>query len=199
MDKAKFPRFLLAAWILCGAAISAQAGGKASPSEFGKVDFGAKELQFADGCVLIEGQLSSGSFFDDLKRTEVRGRFEFRKNGAEVTEYPESVTTSIRLVGDRCAAALSNSPSAVFNGDSYSLTFEVEWKDGVQLRPAMLSPALAHCDGYSSIALPRRDLTVPTVVCQMTVDSRGVPLLDHLIVSIFAPDGTRLTRLSAAP
>jgi hypothetical protein len=31
------------------------------------------------------------------------------------------------------------------------------------------------------------------------VDSKGVPLGDHLIVSIFAPDGRRLTRLSARP
>jgi hypothetical protein len=199
MDKAKIPTLVLAAWIILGTAFSAHAGAKAEPSDFGKVDFGTKELQFPDGCVVIRGQLTSGRFFDGLKRTDIRGRFEFRKNGAEVTEYPDSVTSSIRLVGQRCEAALSNSPSAVFGSHSYSVRFAVEWKEGVQMRPATLSSGLAHCDGYSSIVLPHAEVMVPTVECQMTVQSKGVPLVDHLIVSVFAPDGTRLTRLSAAP
>lgn len=199
MTKSKFPRLLLAAWIVLGMSSSAVAGGKASPADFGKVEFGTKELQLGDGCVLIQGQLTSGSFFDGLKRTDVRGRFEFHKNGAEVTEYPDSLTTSIRLVGGRCAAGLSKTPSAIFSDRSYSVKFQVEWKDGVQMRPARLSPELANCRGYSSFVLPGAAITLPTIECQMTVQSKGVPLDQHLIVSVFAADGTRLTRLSAAP
>lgn len=199
MNRARLSKLLLALWIATGTAFNAQAGGKASPADFGKVDFGTKELQFSDGCVSIDGQLTSGSFFDGLKRADVRGHIEFRKNGAEVTEYPDSVTTSIRLIANPCAATVSNPPAAIFDGHAYSVKFEVEWKDGVQLRPAKVFSDLARCEGYSSIVLPHADVTIPTLVCQMTVESKGVPLADHLIVTLFAPDGTRLTRLSAAP
>jgi hypothetical protein len=199
MDKLRFRHAFLVALLIGGIATAARAGGKNSPSEYGKVDFGAQELQFADGCVFVDGKLTSGNFFDDLKRRDTRGRFEFKRSGQTVTDYPDSVTTSIRLVGDQCATALSNSPAAIFSGDSFALKFQLEWKHDMQLRPAALTSALEHCDGYKSIVLPRRDLTVPTIVCEMTVDSRGVPLSDHLIVSVFTSDGTRLTRLSAAP
>jgi hypothetical protein len=199
MTRARFRTLMLAAGIVFGTSFSAQAGGKANPSDFGKVIFGTKELQFPDGCVVIDGQMTSGSFFNGLTRSDVRGRFEFRKNGAEVADYPDSVTTSIRVVGNRCGATISNSPSAIFSGHSYSVKFKVEWKDGVQMRPATLSADLAQCEGYSSVVLPYGDVAVPTVQCRMTVQSKGVPLVDHLIVSVLGPDGTRLTRLSAAP
>ena len=179
--------------------MGANAGGKNSPTYDGAVDFGAQLLHMDDGCLSLDGKVSSGSFFDDLKRTEVGSRFEYRKRGRVVTEYPESLTTSIRIEGGQCAAAVSNSPSSIFRGDSFALKFEVEWKDGMQLRPAVLSPVVAHCTGYSSILIPRQDFTIPSISCQLTVESKGVPLADHLIVSIFAADGTRLTRLSARP
>jgi len=179
--------------------IAGNARGKSNPTYDGRVNFGAQLLQVDDRCLALDGKITSGSFFDDLTRVEIGRRFEFRKNGRAVTEYPDSLTTSIRITGGQCAAALSSSPSSIFDGDSYALKFQVEWKDGMQLRPAALSPVAAHCTGYSSIPIPRQDFTIPSVVCQLIVDSKGVSLADHLIVSVFAPDGKRLTRLSARP
>lgn len=175
-----------------------EARGKSSPTYDGAVDFGSQLIHLDDGCLALDGRVTSGTFFDDLKRTEVGRRFEFRKRGKVVTEYPQLLTTSIRIAGDRCAA-LSNSPASVFRGDSYSLKFQVEWKDGMQLRPATLSPVSARCVGSNSIPIPSQDYTIPVITCQLTVDSKGVPLADHLIVSLFTADGQRLTRLSAAP
>lgn len=179
--------------------ISAHAGGGSNPTSDGVVNFGAQLLQLEDGCIFVDGNVTSGSFFGDLKRTDVSGQLEYRKRGKVVTEYPDSVTTSIRIVGGQCPAALANPPSSWFNGDSYSLKFAVEWKDGMQLRPAVLSPVLAHCVGFSSVTIPDRGYAIPSITCEMTVASKGVPLADHLIVSVFAADGNRLTRLSAAP
>ena len=178
--------------------IGARARGRNATTYDGAVDFGAQLLRLDDGCVALDGSVTSGNFFDDLKRTEIGSRFEFRRRGKVVTEYPESLTTSIRIAGGQCAAALSNRPSSIFRGDSYSLKFQVEWKDGMELRPAALSPVAARCVGSSSI-IPGQDVTIPSITCQMTVDSKGVPLVDHLIVSVFAADGKRLTRLSAGP
>jgi hypothetical protein len=180
-------------------AIGAEARGRNSSSYDGAIDFGPQLLQLGDGCVAVDGTLSSGSFFDDLKRIDTGSHLEFRKSGKAVTEYPESVTTSIRIVGDQCGVGLSNAPSSIFSGDSYSVKFKVEWKHGMQLRPASLSAVAPRCAGFSSIPIPHQDFAIPSITCQLTVESKGVPLGEHLIVSVFSADGKRLTRLSARP
>ena len=178
--------------------LGARAGGGSSPRYDGVIAFGSQLLHMDDGCLALNGTITSGSFFEDLKRTENGNRFEFTKGGLVVTDYPESLTTSIRIVG-QCAATLSNPPSIIFHGDSYVVKFEVEWKDGMELRAAELSPDAAHCTGYSSIPIPKQNYTIPSITCQLTVESKGVPLADHLIVSVLTADGKRLTRLSARP
>jgi|HubBroStandDraft_2_1064218.scaffolds.fasta_scaffold544765_1 hypothetical protein len=165
----------------------------------GVVNFGPQLLYLDDGCLSVDGAVTSGNFFEDLKRNDSGSLPEYRKRGELVTEYPESLTASIRIMGNQCAAAPSSHPP-VFNGDSYSLTFEADWKNGFQLSPAALSPIGAHCVGSSVLINPSGDIiTAPSVTCQLTIASKGVPLTDHLIVSVFAADGKRLTRLSAAP
>jgi len=195
-------RYLQALWVVSLAAtfpIAAHAGAKNSSTYDSGLSFGSQVLRLDDGCLSVDGTVTSGTFFDSLKRTDRGGRFEFSKQGKVVTEYPDSLTTSIRVAGNKCAAELSTSPSAVFSGDSFSVKLAVEWKDGTQLRPASLSSVTAHCVGSISTPIPAQDYTIPSVTCQLTVDARGVPLADHLIVSVFGADGTRLTRLSAAP
>jgi len=165
----------------------------------GSVDFGAQLLRLDDGCLSVDGTVTSGDFFQNLKRIDVRGRLEYRKRGKVVTDYPETLMASIHILGDKCTALLSSSPSAVFDGNSFSLRFEVNWKDGMELKPATLSPVVAHCVGSSMHVIGDRDFMAPSVTCQMAVDSKDVPLVDHLIVSVFGADGRRLTRLSAGP
>lgn len=190
---------ILLALILGMSPLGLRAGGGNNPTYGGTIEFGPQLLHLDDGCLALNGTVTSGNFFEDLKRIDLGSRFEYRKRGNVVTEYPESLKTSIRIEGDRCTAGLSNSPSSIFRDDSYSVRFVVEWKDGMELRPAGMSPLVAHCTGYVSVPIPRRDFTIPVVTCEMTVDSKGVPLGDHLIVSVFAADGKRLTRLSAGP
>ena len=177
---------------------SANARPRSSPTYVGQVDFGPQMLHLEDGCLSIHGTVTAGSFFDDLKRIDNDGQLEYRKHGKVVTEYPESLTTSIRISGDPCAR-MPQSPSAIFRGNSYSLKLEVYWKRGMEMRPAVLSPVLARCVGYSSITIPGETMTIPSIACQLTVESRGVPLVDHLIVAVFEANGRPLTRISAAP
>jgi hypothetical protein len=199
MSRYRYLTGILLSFVIGAFPIAAHAGGKSNATYDGELAFGSQLLYLDDGCLSVNGSVTSGDFFDNLKRTDVDGRFEYRKRREIVTEYPESVTTSIRLVGDKCAAELSNAPSAVFNGDSFTVKLAVEWKGGMELRPATLSPVIAHCVGATSVAIPHQDFTIPSVTCQLTVDSKGVSLTDHLIVSVFGADGIRLTRLSAAP
>jgi hypothetical protein len=178
--------------------LGASAGGGNDPTYDGVIAFGPQLLHVDDGCLALNGTVTSGNFFEDLKRMDIGSGFEFTRGGRVVTEYPDLLTTSIRVIG-QCAATLSNPPSSIFHGDSYSLKFGVEWKAGMQLRPAELSSDAAHCTGYSSVPIPKQDYTIPSITCQLTVESKGVPLADHLIVSVYTADGKRLTRLSARP
>jgi hypothetical protein len=178
---------------------ASKAGGNGSAAYDGTVDFGPQVIQLDDGCLAVDGKMASGAFFEDLKRIEIGRQFEFRKHGRAVREYPDSLTTSILIAGGQCESALPNSDSSVFQGNAYTLRFQVDWKEGMQLRPAALSSVAARCTGYSPIKAPGHELASAAVLCQLTVNSRGVPLGDHLIVSIFSVDGRRLTRLSARP
>jgi hypothetical protein len=181
--------------------IGASARSRKDATYDGAVDFGSQVLNLQSGCFAVDGSVSSGSFFDDLKRVDTGSQTEYVKEGRLLTEYPDSVTTSIRIIGNECASGLLNPASSIFEGDSYSMTFEVQWKDGMQLTPAMLSPAVAHCVGTRIITNASKDSTstFPALTCEMTIQSRGVSLEKHLIVSVFSPDGKRLVRLSAAP
>lgn len=199
MDQCCELRHIVLTFFIVLLPLSANAAPNSNPTYAGQVDFGAQLLHLEDGCASIHGAVSAGSFFDDLKRTDNGGQLVFRKGGRIVTEYPESITTSIRIAGDPCAARLSVSPSAIFEGNSYSLKLEVYWKHDMEMRPAVLSPVAAHCVGYSSITGPGESARVPSISCQMTVDSKGVPLGDHLVVRILGSDGRLVTRISAAP
>jgi hypothetical protein len=194
-------RIYICALALAALAWGAQGRGKRSSSASydGTVDFGAQVLQLEGGCLSLEGTVRSGEFFADLTRVDSGGQPEFRKAGRVVTEYPETLTTSIRLVGGKCAESVSSSPASIFGGDSSALEFEVEWKDGMQLRPATLSPVFAKCVGSRIITDLTKKFSLPQITCEMTVDSHGIALHNHLIVSVYSADGKRLTRLSAAP
>jgi hypothetical protein len=199
MSRHCYSRGIVLALIVCMFSAGVDARRRNDTTYDGTVKFGSQVVYLNDGCIAVDGTVTSGTFFSDLKRIETGSESEFRKSGAVVTEYPETLTTSIHLVGGECDATLSKPPASIFRGDSYSLTFQLEWKDGMQMRPAALSPVVAHCTGTFSTPIPSRDFTIPSVTCQMTLDSKGVSLNDHLIVSVIRADGKMLTRLSAHP
>jgi hypothetical protein len=190
---------LLAILIIGMFPLGALGGGRNTPAYDGQLDFGAQLLQSNGDCLFVDGNVTSGAFFQDLRRLDLGDRFEYRKHGKIVTQYPDSLTTSIRVVGNQCGPVSGNAPSSIFKRDSYTLTFEVEWKDGLNLSPAVLSTGVAHCTGFNSVTVPDRGFSIPTVTCKLTVNAKGVPLDDHLIVSVYAPSGEQITRLSAAP
>jgi hypothetical protein len=194
-------RCLLCFAILLAAAlcpIGAHAGGRNSATFDGQVDFGAQLFRSGDGCLYVDGAVSSGTFFEDLKRIDLGDRFEYRKHGKVVTQYPDSLTTSIQIMGSHCDSGEKPPSFSIFDSDTYSLRLVAEWKDGMSLRPAKLSPT-ADCVATKMLTGPDLDSALPTLTCKMTVNATGVPLGDHLIVSVFAPSGERITRLSAAP
>jgi hypothetical protein len=171
------------------------AADKSKSTHDGTIDFGAQYGLLDGGCIGFSGVVSSGTFFNHLKRTGTDGHVEFTKDNRVVTEYPESLTVEIRIAGGPCDSDHPELRPSILAMDADPLKFRVEWKAGMQLRPALQAPIAVHCANRSS--WPGFGLTVKT--CQMTVDGKGVPLVDHLIVSLLTANGTTLVRLSAAP
>lgn len=161
----------------------------------GVIDFPPQIVQLNSGCLWIDGTLTSGSFFQGLERKDRGGLFEYTNSGKSFIDYPQSVVASIRILDDQCVS--TSSPHFLL-GDkrrAFSFSFEVAWKTGMQLRPAMVLPTGIQCLGASDAG----GIPIPPLTCQIRVKSEGTPLSDHLIVSVFGADGARLTRLSAAP
>ena len=173
--------------------IASGARSRNSQAYNGLVKFGPQIVQMEDGCLWIDGGVSSGTFFRGLKRDDKNSPPEYSNGSSIVVSYPESLTASIRILNDQCVAEDASSPWT-----GHSFTFDVSWKNGVQLTPALLSPGGVHCDNLSAIS-ETQVVIAPPMECQMTIRSEGVPLINHLIVSVYAADGKRLTRLSAAP
>ena len=192
MSRWRRPSGILLSGILTLAPLGASAQPRTSE---GVIQFGSQLVYLKDGCLSVHGTLTAGSFFADLRRIDVGGQLEYKKHGQAVKEYPEWLTASIDI--DLCQAPSPYSTSSLFLGDSRPFRFEVDWKHEMQMRPAVVAPAAAHCSRYSPVALLGED--PPSIHCEMTVASKGVPLADHLIVLIFRADGRRLTRISAAP
>jgi hypothetical protein len=199
MKRASYTLRLLLAFLLSLSPLTAVAGGRNISSYDGQLAFGAQLLALDEGCLFVDGNVTSGDFFQDLKRIDLGGRFEYRKHGRVVTEYPDSLATSIRVVGNQCGSSSKTASYDIFRGNSYTLKFDVAWKDELNLRPAILASSTARCIGMDSVTIPDRGFTIPSVTCQLTIESKGVPLSDHLIVSVVAPEGALITRLSAAP
>lgn len=182
--------------ILAIFACSTPAGTGSHQSYSGALKFPAQIVQLTDNsCLWIDGTLTSGSFFDGLERTDREGVFEYRNSGRPFSEYPESLTAAIRILNDQCGPVLPRSDSVVAGAGMRTFAFQVAWKTGLQTRPAVLSAAGVQCAGFlGSDASP-----VPPMTCQIRVKGSGVPLSDHLIVSVFGANGERLTRLSVSP
>src|ERR1700757_768873 len=79
----------------------------------GSLQFGAQELLLGKRCYVFGGSITSGHFFDHLKRTDTHGQTRFWRNKEPVTNYPENLNVLIRISTGECRP--NSQPSA---GDS---------------------------------------------------------------------------------
>ena len=170
-----------------------------SPSTIGRhhgrvLLMGKWTLIFDDQRILLSAGMIAGDFFDQLERRKTaNGELFFIMHSKPVTDYPRSVT--VKLFGNswelgdtvfdkRCpgnAAALMS-----------SLRFKAEWKTGLSMRPV----------SKMTVRPLKKDEMVPYPSLwgyELDISSKGVPLTDHLVVSVFGRDSSPVVRFSGAP
>lgn len=164
------------------------------PARKKKVKFDANVLLGAErvhcnetACVVLVASMHSGEYFAGLERRETATGVEFRKGSRQVQEFPEVLTVEILALVVPCsrdtklgALEIAFCPSAFLD----NLRFDANWQRDGELRPVeslsvrVMRPVWAELDDHREYRL--------------TLRSRGVPLTDHLILSLLSEEGTKI-------
>jgi hypothetical protein len=160
-------------------------------------------------CFRINGRVTSGTFFDQLKAYdtdddtgEAGDGTVFRLGAAVVTQFPEKVTLDLLIHDQPCSYGLQPVGTGIhLTQESMStLKLSLYWKHGVDMRPAT-KISLTHfsvdpIQGYTDTAatdLPQRYLWS----YKFTIPSGGVPLTDSLVLIFRTSSGYMAARVAA--
>ena len=153
-------------------------------------------------CFRINGRVSSGQFFNDLKSFDTADGTIFRLGTNEVALFPDKLLLSLTIRDQPCATVLQPVGTGVYLTQEAmsSMKLSLYWKHGVDLRPAgqvaMIHISVEPIQPYAtSLAseLPKRYLWS----YELGVPSAGVPLSDSLVLVFRTSEGRIAARLAA--
>ena len=200
-----------ALWLAAG---SASAGPKNKTIFDMFVPVAPQPIRISNVCGNLSGALSADNFFDGLVRIEKRHRIEFRKYSQPISEFPSQVSVALAGNFTSCAApgvarpgpqvdyvrpGNESSPQRV-NDFINGLRFTAVWKNRYGIHPV---------EGFQVTKTAPSDrrrfgLTVQFNINDQIpwrfafqVPSQGVPLTDQLVISVYAPSGTKLASFTA--
>jgi len=146
-------------------------------------------------CVPLEAFLTSGDFFDGLEAAETPSGRKFHKNSQEITEYPDEITLLVRARTD-CSTSPYD-PADPMNSKRIkdfilSLSFSLDWQTQLDRKPI---------EGFSTDLLPPpssvlADQTAPAWSYVITLNTKGVPLTDHLVITVHSGADKFVTRMA---
>jgi hypothetical protein len=137
-------------------------------------------------CVSFSGKFSSDDFFKGLRVVESPAGRKFMKGNTEIQEFPARVDTTINIYAIPCTSSVPHSEQQLTDW-LHLLKFKTEWKRGTTLRPARSE--------FSNLSVRRLTTTDTEWSVDARIDSRSVPVSDHLVVSIVSQSGERVARL----
>jgi len=161
------------------------------------------EGSLANGiCFHVKGRVSSGHFFDNLKRIDGIGvDTVFRRGDESVTEFPAEVLLEFTLFDMPCSGKLQATGSRIYLTRAMVSEFRLSlfWKRGLELRPLT---------GYKPVNFSVRPIFPYNTDAKdlperlewnyaLAVPSAGVPLTDSLVMVIRTPDGHVAARVAA--
>jgi hypothetical protein len=145
------------------------------------------QVRRGDVCVNFIPVLQSAGFFNGLERIDTEQGSEFRKNSRVITNFPDYMTVEMNVRIEDCDTDVytpARTPDFV-----KGMHFRVQWKRGVYLRP--VANVLIES---KPVSMQEGDNRMRFV---MKIRDHDVPLTDHLIISVIAPDGKLMSRMSA--
>ena len=152
-------------------------------------------------CFRIRGQMSSGSFFDNLKRIDTDEATVFQRDSETVTKFPDSVVISFSI-RDFCPAEVQQMGIRPFLTQKMvdDLRLSIYWKHGVDLKlvkgvkeiDARVDRIQPYATSLAAELSPRYEWSY-----ELEVPSAGVSLMDSLAFVFRTPDGLIAARVSA--
>ncbi len=153
-------------------------------------------------CFRINGRVTSGSFFDQLKSYSTDEGTNFRLGTDVVTQFPDKIVLTLLIHDQPCSNGLQPVGAGVYLTQEAmnSLKLTLYWKHGVDMRPAgkvtLVHFSVDPMDTYRDTAatdLPKRYLWS----YEFGIPSAGVPLTDSLVLVFRTTDGHMAARVAA--
>jgi len=159
--------------------------------------------EIPDGpCFRINGRVTSGTFFDDLKAFDSADGTTFRKGTNEVTQFPDKLLLSLFIHDEPCGTGLQPVRTRMYltREQMSSIKLALYWKRGVELRPVdkitQLNVSVEPIEPFAkelAVDLPKRF----EWSYELGVNGSGVPLTDSLVLIFNLPDGRIAARVAA--
>jgi hypothetical protein len=152
-------------------------------------------------CFRINGRVTSGDFFNDLKSFDSDDGVIFRRGKDEVTDFPSKLQLAFSVHDQPCGYGLQAVGTGKYltQETMSSLKVSLYWKSGVELRPAgmtLMTFSVAPIQPFAkdlTNELPKRFLWS----YELGVPSEGVPLTDSLVLIFRDPEGRIVARVAA--
>lgn len=153
-------------------------------------------------CFRINGRVTSGNFFDQLKSYDTDDGTTFRLGAKVATHFPDKVVLTLLIHDEPCSYGLQpvGTGAHLTKEVMSSLKLSLYWKHGVDMRPAdkvtVLHFSVDPLQTYTDTAatdLPKRYLWS----YEFAVPSEGVPLTDSLVLVFRTSSGRMAARVAA--
>jgi hypothetical protein len=200
----------LAAWTLTLAAAFVPAAAQPYPSHRDKNTWSYEGGIFLDtegalpsgACFRMRGRVTSGEFFENLKRQDSNSGTVYRRGNDLVSEFPKALHLSLSITDTPCDPHLKQTDSRVYLTDEmiHSMRLHFFWKRALELRPVRgitqsggdVRPVPWYSHGLEN-ELPKRF----EWLVEFDLPSEGVPLTDNLVLMLYTPDHRLIARGAA--
>ncbi|MGH9742492.1 MAG: hypothetical protein ACRD51_09080 [Candidatus Acidiferrum sp.] len=153
-------------------------------------------------CFRVNGRVTAGNFFDELKSYDTFDGTTFKLGTEAVTQFPDKLALKLLIHDEPCSYGLQPVGTGAYLTQEAMSTMKLSfyWKRGVEMRPAQ-KVSVAHfsvdpLDTYTDATatdLPQRYLWS----YEFVIPSAGVPLTDSLVLIFRTSSGRMVARLAA--
>jgi hypothetical protein len=153
-------------------------------------------------CFRINGRVTSGDFFNDLKSYDSDDGVIFRRGTAEVTDFPSRLMLSFSIHDEPCDYGLQSIGTGVYLTPQEMSTLKVSlfWKHGLDMRPvgkiaieqSSVVPVVPYAKNLAE-ELPKRYVWSYA----LDIPASDVPLTDSLVLIFKNPQGHIVARVAA--